>query len=105
MLVTVDVRNAFISLKWGIIICLIKAESEKLRELLVRLNSYLSERRVTTETTEEMETVAVYTGVLQGSIICPILWNVAYDPLLRLELQLGVTSLGYADEHMQISTN
>ena len=65
MLVTVDVRNVFNTLEWSIII----------RELKARncakglISSYLSEKRVTAETTERMKTVAVYAGVPQGSII------------------------------------
>lgn len=56
MLVALYIRNAFNLLEWGIIIRKLKARS--CAKALVRLiSSYLSERRVTAKTTEEMKTV------------------------------------------------
>lgn len=37
-------------------------------------------------------------GVPQGSVLEPILWNVLYDQILRLNLSEGVKLVGFADD-------
>ena len=40
----------------------------------------------------------VTTGVPQGSILGPLLWNIFYDDVLRMEVPTGCMLLGYADD-------
>jgi len=37
-------------------------------------------------------------GIPQGSVLSPILWNVGYDSVLRVDLPPGCKVLGYADD-------
>lgn len=37
-------------------------------------------------------------GVLQGSVLDPTLWNILYDSLLRMQLPNGVENVSFADE-------
>ena len=77
MLVMVEVKNVFNSLRWDNIIR--RLEARQCDKGLVRLvSSYLNNRRVTVDATEGFVTVAVYAGVPQGSTIGPILWKTAF---------------------------
>lgn len=40
----------------------------------------------------------MYCGVLQGSVLGPLLWNLAYDAVLRTTFPLGSCLLCYADD-------
>ena len=42
--------------------------------------------------------VEITAGVVQGSVCCPMLWNIDYNGLLRFELPKDVTLVGYADD-------
>ncbi|GJQ77727.1 hypothetical protein Trydic_g12842 [Trypoxylus dichotomus] len=55
----------------------------------------------TFKTEGKNETLA--SGVPQGSVRRPILWNVAYDTLLRLKQLEGVKLIEFADEVMVVA--
>lgn len=38
-------------------------------------------------------------GIPQGSVLGPLLWNMAYDAMLGTYQSHGVTIIGYADKH------
>ena len=37
-------------------------------------------------------------GVPQGSVLRPLIWNIMYDGVLRLRLPNGTTIVGFADD-------
>ena len=94
MLILLDVRNAFNSMPWEVVMeALKRAEvSPYLRRIV---GNYLQDRRIVTPRGEEFRMSA---GVPQRSILGPTLWNVAYDGVLRLEMPEGVQTLAYADD-------
>ena len=46
----------------------------------------------------------VVRGVLQGSVLGPILWDLAYDGVLRSRLGTGVSTTCYADDTLVLTT-
>lgn len=43
-------------------------------------------------------------GVPQGSILDPLLWNITYDRVLETSLELGCSILCYADDTLILVT-
>ncbi|KAL4082363.1 hypothetical protein QTP88_030019 [Uroleucon formosanum] len=95
VLVTLDVRNAFNSLRWPVIDSALRDMNTP--EYLVRmLRSWLSDRVLLTG--DELAVRPVTCGVPQGSVLGPALWNVAYNSLLKMEVPTGVHLVGFADD-------
>lgn len=102
-IVALDIKNAFNSARWSVIIqeLVNRGISKYLLELL---KSYLSERFICIE--EELLSTKheVTSGVPQGSVLGPTLWNLMYDGVFRLVLPKGVELVGFADDLTLIVT-
>ncbi|CAB0034714.1 unnamed protein product [Trichogramma brassicae] len=95
--VTLDVKNAFNSAQWNNI----NAALRRMRtpEYLLRIvGSYLSARELDYDMDDVPESYRVTASVPQGSVLGPILWNVMYDAVLRLNLGGNVKIVGFADD-------
>lgn len=95
--VSLDISGAFDSAWWPEILrvlrmwncpsnlyCVIRDYFQG-RELILKVGNVEAGKRMTR-------------GCPQGSVLGPLLWNVMFDSLLRIELEEGVTSTAYADD-------
>lgn len=98
LLVTLDVRNAFNSVRWEDILYALEYEFRIPQYLLRILNNYFNDRTLRYDTADGPRTMAITSGAAQGSILGPDLWNVFYDSLLRTQMPDESRMVGYADD-------
>ena len=97
LLISLDVFSAFDLANWDKIkLALMKRGCP--RNIYRLIENYLSERKavIESETINVMRTQSC--GACQGSISGPLLWNILYDDIMRLELPKGVSIQCYADD-------
>lgn len=98
LLVTLDVKNAFNSVRWSDILEALEHRFNVPMYLLRILNNYFEDRTLRYDTEEGWKTMVITSGAAQGSILGPDLWNAFYDSLLRIEMPDESRLVGYADD-------
>lgn len=104
-MLTLDVRNAFNSAPWRVILDAATAKDVPVA-ILNRINDYLSERKIEVASPSGNVNFVknMSCGVPQGSVLGPDLWNLMYDNLLRTEMPNGVELIAFADDVAVVST-
>lgn len=98
LLVTLDVRNAFNTVRWSTMLEALEHQFAIPGYLLNILKDYLRDRRLVYETEEGWKEKIITAGAAQGSILGPDLWNVAYNSLLQEVMPTGARLIAYADD-------
>jgi len=104
--VSLDIKNAFNSLSWGAIRWAL--ERNRYPDYLHRVvDFYLSDRWIEYSVgVGERHLRRVERGVPQGSVLGPLLWNIAYDYVLHINYQRrpGCYLIGYADDTLVLGS-
>lgn len=105
IVVAIDIKNAFNSIPWWVIHAELRRKGfpSYLRRII---DSYLSDRVIQYVGPDgKQHRKVVEAGVPQGSVLGPILWNIAFDGVLELaEGEEQVEILCYADDTLIVAT-
>lgn len=90
-IIVLDIRNAFNSIPWG---CIFKTIENRRISLYLRraIQNYLVDRKLLYYAVDGVVRRRMYKGAPQGSIVGPVLWNLANDDVLRIPMPGGVKS-------------
>lgn len=103
--VSLDISNAFNSIPWRVIRAALRRKSfpPYLRRIL---DSYLSNRTIRyIDKNGRQLTRGMEAGVPQGSVLGPVLWNIAFDEILNLaEEEEDSSVICYADDTLIVVT-
>lgn len=97
LLVTIDIRNAFNSASWQKVLDTLRKRG--IAEYIIRMiRSYLHQRSIRITCGSEIKWFEISSGVPQGSVLGPTLWNLLFDGVLRIAVPDGVRLTAYADD-------
>lgn len=102
-MLTIDVKNAFNSAHWGRILESVSKKSIP-PYLCNIIESNFKDRQLSYSTGVAEETIRLTSGVPQGSVLGPTMWNLLYDGLLRETMPTGVEVLAFADDLALVAT-
>jgi len=106
MAVSVDIRNAFNTLRWSDVLGALGAWD--VPEYLTRMfGSYFSGGTGAVDRDPDSGSrleVCITGGVSQESVVGPLLWNITYDEVLKLRLPSGTELLGFADDTLVVGS-
>lgn len=98
ILATLDIKNAFNSLRWPDVLQALEGNFHIPRYLSKVIRSYFKERELIYDTKEGKRRIPLTSGAAQGSILGPELWNISYDDILKIEMPEDTFLVGYADD-------
>lgn len=105
-MLALDISNAFNSIPWAVVRKALrhKGYPEYLQRIIDSYLSYLSIGRLVT-LGKMTANIPMESGVPQGSVLGPVLWNIAYDSVLRLAKdEENCEIICYADDTIVIIT-
>lgn len=95
--ITLDIKNAFNSASWEHIMRALRMMQVP-QYIQKILDNYLNNRVLLYETDEGTKEYNITSGVPQGSVLGPLLWNIMYNGVLELTIPDGVEIVGFADD-------